>query len=340
MKAYIYITILLTILSIQNSEGQFAAALTNDGFHRLNKNTIVLESENANLRGQSTWQSSTDSVNWTDLPDNVLNFSPSATKLYRMKTTEGDCDPVFSDTVKVYAKTTTVSMYLEDGISPAALIQVNVSIDDLLADSISIDGISGKFLDQEGDTFNWVGIGNQIWMAENLSTRIYASGDSIEYVDSADWGSNTTGAVAYYEDSAAYDSLYGSLYNWHATNNNKGLCPDGWSIPADSNWKSLKQSIVGSGVATNTTVGNTLKSEMLWDPAGTNNFGFNALPGGYRQVDPILEFVNLGSYVYFWTSTEESSNKAVTYYLDKNSKDFFKIGLSQKLGASVRCIKD
>ena len=48
---------------------------------------------------------------------------------------------------------------------------------------------------------------------------------------------------------------HGRLYNWHAVNDARGLCPSGWHVPSDGEWTTLTDGIGGA-----LTAGNTLKA--------------------------------------------------------------------------------
>ena len=72
---------------------------------------------------------------------------------------------------------------------------------------------------------------------------------------------------------------YGRLYNWYAVNDPRGLAPAGWTLPADGDWTKMMFYLGGQQMA-----GKKLKSDSGWIDGniGTNESGFNGLPGGYR----------------------------------------------------------
>ena len=98
--------------------------------------------------------------------------------------------------------------------------------------------------DIDGNVYSTVQIGDQVWMAENLKTTTYNNGTSIALVtDNTDWENNTAGAFCWYDnDQAAYADTYGALYNWHAVNSGN-LCPDGWHVATDAEWKTLEMEL-------------------------------------------------------------------------------------------------
>ena len=139
--------------------------------------------------------------------------------------------------------------------------------------------------DIDGNTYNTVQIGTQVWMSENLKTSRYRNGGSIPYVvGNSDWQALTTGAWSNYNHDAANDPIYGKLYNWYTTLGDT-LCPAGWGVPTDDEWTTLTTYLGGESVA-----GGKMKSvgTTYWnDPntGATNESGFSVLPGGYRGTD-------------------------------------------------------
>ena len=202
-------------------------------------------------------------------------------------------------------------------------------------------GDSGTFKDSEnGETYNWVRIGDQIWMAENLKSTQYVNGDPIPLVtDNEEWTGLTTGAYCYYEnDSETNAEIYGAFYNWFAVTDNRNVCPSGWHVPTPFEWATLINYLGGDSVA-----GGKLKEAGFdyWEVpnhGATNESGFTALPGGFRNYDGT--FFGLGSYGNWWSSSETSSVYAYSPELTHDSETITGYGMNKKLGISIRCIKD
>ena len=196
--------------------------------------------------------------------------------------------------------------------------------------------------DYDGNTYNTVQIGSQCWMKENLKTTHYADGTIIPFVpDSAQWSflSSSDIAYCYYDNDFANINLYGLLYTWPAVMNGnnssdsipsgvQGICPVGWHLPSDEEWKMLEgftDSQFGyPDPYWNQTVwigydaGNKLKSTTGWlTNSGTDDFGFNGLPGGFRFNDG--SFQHAMEYAYFWSSTEQSGNVVWYHGLGHNT---------------------
>ena len=214
--------------------------------------------------------------------------------------------------------------------------------------------------DRDGQTYKTVKIGEQWWMAENLN---YAyTGVPFKYVLSTD--SN----LVYYSDSTSwcYDNdaancaKYGRLYTWAAAMDSagiipgntangcgygkycnlgegkvRGVCPEGWHLPGIVEWVTLRDAAVGGQIA-----GIMLKSTEGWNNNrngnGTDNFGFSALPAGYRYY---AGFDRVGDRAYFWRSTEYDSDDADIMDLDYSSDRVY-VYYDKNLGFSVRCLKD
>ncbi len=207
---------------------------------------------------------------------------------------------------------------------------------------------------RDGQTYSAVQIGDQCWMSENLNF--------------------STGSIW---TSSCYDNMetncdnYGRLYVWDtamagasSSNSNpsgvQGLCPPGWHVPSDPEWTELLNYLSSQGFPNNNITdgaGNALKScrqvgsplggacdtssHPRWNSNGTHHgldeFGFSALPGGFR--DPWGFFGWLGSTGYWWSSTRYSSTR--TWYRSiTHSQGSVSRQIIQGGRLSLRCIKD
>ena len=199
-----------------------------------------------------------------------------------------------------------------------------------------------KVYDIDGNSYDTIHIGTQVWMKQNLNTSKYNNGMAIPNVtDNAAWGSLSTGARCYYNnDSVTYASTYGALYNWYTVNSGN-LCPTGWHVPSEYEYSVLENYLGGSSIA-----GGKLKEAGIvhWNSpntGATNESGFTALPAGNRDyTGNFTNSIFLGANL--WTSTETSINTAWNYGLDYSNPSFAKDGVNavKRNGISVRCIKD
>jgi uncharacterized protein (TIGR02145 family) len=197
--------------------------------------------------------------------------------------------------------------------------------------------------DIDGNVYSTVQIGAQCWMQQNLKALSYRNGDGISTAlsDSA-WSSTTSGAYAVYDDSLYDVNVYGLLYNWFAVDDSRGLCPTGWRVPTDPEWRELRDFLGGASIA-----GGPMKTPGTIDSGGvwfspnlgaTNSSEFSAVPGGRRDSNgSYLLFGQIGS---FWSSTQSTSTLAWYFSLNHSQISLDRFGNPKQVGRAVRCIKD
>ena len=177
----------------------------------------------------------------------------------------------------------------------------------------------GEDLVFKGHTYATVQINGQCWFAENLRSTSYANGDAIAgNLNDPAWSTTSSGGRATFGEGASVCygpapggdacneafslTSYGRLYNWHAVNDARGLCPSGWHVPSDGEWTTLTDGIGGV-----LNAGNTLKAGSGWfnNGNGASPNGFDVFPGGQRMNAG--NFQGAGTDAFFWTSTALSS---------------------------------
>ena len=202
--------------------------------------------------------------------------------------------------------------------------------------------------DIDGNSYNTVLIGTQCWTKENLKVTKYNDGTVIPDSTNSTFGTAAIGARTEYVGVSGYVGTYGYLYNWYAATDLRKICPTGWHVPTDGEWTSLIQFTVPTETVSATAygtqspnAGGKLKSSTLWTASppseGTDNFGFTALPGGYRYIDGI--FYDIRLIAFFWSATE-NANKAWYRGLGYNSSNVFRVDNFKGVGGSVRCLRD
>jgi uncharacterized protein (TIGR02145 family) len=196
-------------------------------------------------------------------------------------------------------------------------------------------------IDSDGNIYSTVVIGDQIWIAQNLKTTRLSDGTNIPMVaDNVAWYSLTTPGYCWYRnDEGTNKGLYGALYNWYTVNTGK-LCPEGWHVPSEEEWATL-ESFVGGEY----TAGGILKergTEHWGSPNvdASNDYGFTALPGGYRTGLYIGSFRTKRFYGWWWTSTEIDVSGARGRLMTYDDSESVPGTAFKKNGYSVRCIKD
>ncbi len=204
-------------------------------------------------------------------------------------------------------------------------------------------GTSDSVTDFDGNVYHVVTIGQQQWTVENLKVTHYSKGETIFFVSGdTEWEQMNKGAYCNYAKNPANGETYGHLYNWHAASDAKGICPDGWHVPTDSEWQDLLSFAGGDDVAGGKlkATGTLGQGNGLWqDPnaEATNEHGFTALPGGYRLASG--SFLQLSSNARFWTSSQFNS---LGWYRELSYKygNAFRSSSDERDGYSIRCIKD
>jgi uncharacterized protein (TIGR02145 family) len=208
--------------------------------------------------------------------------------------------------------------------------------EDIKEDDIIVE--KGNFSDvRDGQTYNWVKIDRQVWMAENLKFLPSVVGSStylfsvpLYYVHSYE-GSDV-------EEAKVTDNyqIFGVLYNWPAA---LTACPTGWHLPSYEEWNVLLERI-------GKNAGTKLKAKNGWldDGNGLDSYGFSALPGGalIRGGYPQAYFTDIGYWGNWWLLDESEAPNAAWYVsMGKygGGVDFGFVG-GWENGMSVRCLKD
>ena len=192
--------------------------------------------------------------------------------------------------------------------------------------SFLLSACSESFTDpRDGQSYDVVKIGDLTWMAENLNYETEAS--------------------ACPDGDSRNCKRLGRLYTWAEA---KTVCPDGWRLPTKADFEAL----VAAQSPSQSRAGAALKASDGWFKKGngTDDFGFKALPAGYRGAiskadDGTIaggKFDGIGGYAYFWSATEDTENsESNAYYLFLSfSSDAASLNTFAKEDyRSVRCVR-
>jgi uncharacterized protein (TIGR02145 family) len=202
-------------------------------------------------------------------------------------------------------------------------------------------------------SYSSVKIGNQEWMIKNLDVSSFQNGDLIpEIKDSEEWefyGRSGYPAWCFNDNDPENGIHYGKLYNYHAVNDKRGLCPNGWKIPTSNDFSILVDYLGGKEKCLK-----KLQSVEGWklefigflfikkSLGGTNESGFNALPSGNR--DESGSFHDWKDGFDFWTSSWNNYDWNAIAWISSHvgipSRGEIKIMKEDLgMGLSVRCIK-
>jgi uncharacterized protein (TIGR02145 family) len=210
-----------------------------------------------------------------------------------------------------------------------------------------------KVTDIDGNVYNTVKIGDQIWMKENLRVTHFNNGDKIETTspDTLDISDLKDPEFQWaYNGDENNAPVYGRLYTWYVVADNRNVCPVGWHVPSDEEFCQLENAVEpGSDPDCNLrehrglNQGGYMKvaDSTIWRSpylACNNQSGFSVLPAGIRYYSGV--FHCLGSHGYFWTATENDSEngKSRRFYYDAN--DVSRSAYFKRSSLSIRCVKD
>ncbi|HYG50168.1 MAG TPA: fibrobacter succinogenes major paralogous domain-containing protein [Flavobacteriales bacterium] len=208
-----------------------------------------------------------------------------------------------------------------------------------------------KIVEPGDEKMEAIKIGNQNWAAKNLNVIHFKNGEEIPQAKSAEeWvraAKEKKPAWCYYDfkftDACA---PFGRLYNWYAVNDSRGLAPEGWHVPSESEWEELV-SFAGQAEY----AGKYLKSKNLWlsEAGGVDEYKFSALPAGMCEANGNCDLWLAGA--NFWTSTPKNDTLAVSATMmglsyntdlgqDAPTDESWLTGDKCGSGFSVRCVKD
>lgn len=204
---------------------------------------------------------------------------------------------------------------------------------------------------RDGQMYKVVKIGSVMWMAENLNY---------------DYNFETAKSYCYGDDPANCKK-YGRLYTWAAAMDSvakfsegcrgcgynaageakvsafsstvRGVCPEGWFMPSNSDWFALGDE---NGISRD-VMGRAMKSKEGWDSDGNgiDYLGMSVLPAGYRDGDG--KYVSKGEEALLWSTANYSGTQALRTRLRSSStlmEGWSQSDVFDKSSAlSVRCFK-
>ena len=217
--------------------------------------------------------------------------------------------------------------------------------------------------DIDGNVYPTVVIGEQTWMARNLEVTRYANGTLVPFTPEDEWWDSlrvNEKGFCYFNNLSSNGNTLGALYSWNAAVNGQdsldpelfpiqGVCPDGWHLPSDGDWKELEVALGMTALAADSTgwrgnIGGLLKSTginswLIPNTGATNETRFSALAAGDRF--PKGDYSNLHFSTFYWTSSNYNQDnawaRALGYYVTtmyRGHQD------SKEFGFSVRCVRD
>jgi uncharacterized protein (TIGR02145 family) len=287
----------------------------------------------------------------TSTPDAAAIVDISSTThgmlIPRMSTTQRDDISSPPEGLLIYNITEDKFDYYTGGAWKTVLSTTSSSGSDAEGSGYCSEGVT----DFDGNHYRTVKIGNQCWMAENLKSIHYSDGTLI------------TGDYSY-NDFGYNSRSFGRLYTWAAIMNGaassntdpsgvQGLCPVGWHVPSEEEWKQLEFTLGMSlteyssfnfrgthfeGAKLKETEDAHFWSFYHVDSVGNNYTGFSALPGGYR--DDSGGYINMYFQAWFWTCTENDATTAFFRMLEYDYTKIYAYYSDKQFAMSVRCVRD
>jgi uncharacterized protein (TIGR02145 family) len=198
-------------------------------------------------------------------------------------------------------------------------------------------------IDIDGNGYNIVLIGDQIWMAENLEVTHYNNGDEIPTgYSSSGWSNISIGAYAVYNGNPINANIYGNLYNWYSVNDEREICPEGWDVPTDNKWTELTDFLGDNAGGKMKATGTIEGDDGLWyapNTGATNESGFNGLPAGYRYGHS-GNYTSIGNYGYFWSASASSPGNAWYQTQHYDNSIVGRNDMNKPCGLTIRCVRD
>lgn len=200
--------------------------------------------------------------------------------------------------------------------------------------------IKNAVADIEGNVYNAVQIGKQVWMSQNMKVTIDRDGN--ELVLGKDyWYPNG--------DESLMEEC-GLLYTWDAA---MRIAPQGWHLPSDTEWEVLMNYISRQSTfrcSDNVSrIAQSLASTFGWEfvwpwdnrPANNNTTGFSAIPAGGRYSNGYIHF---GHSSLLWSATVCRFNSdyadARYLYFSNLAASIASESTNKTFGLSVRCLRD
>lgn len=180
--------------------------------------------------------------------------------------------------------------------------------------------------DIDGNSYRVIAAGNLLVMDENLRVTRYQNGDAVlQAPNQNDWlpPRSANGAYAYFRNDIAWVKRFGCLYNYAVVKDTRNICPAGWRIPNNEEWKKLVE---------------TIRSTRY-----SNSSFFTTPPNVFRFSGGDFEFRDNSSGA-LWSSTPPGdANKFFNTLWNADFTNLWepiKQQYSNGIGLCIRCIRD
>ncbi|MFA7315087.1 MAG: fibrobacter succinogenes major paralogous domain-containing protein, partial [Candidatus Magasanikbacteria bacterium] len=202
-----------------------------------------------------------------------------------------------------------------------------------------------------GETYPLKELGTQCWFAKNLNVgTMLAAGTTMpsnnSLIEKWCYGNNSFNCTVW----------YGALYTWAEANQfdpgcntssctasstpNQGICPSGWHIPTDAEFKTLESYLgmcAGAGIGCVDAIGERGGGIGTKLKSGGSS-GFNLLLGGYRSTAGDFSWNNY--YGKLWSASQYDASQGWYRSVDSSQDKVYRNGVNKVFGHSVRCLKN
>jgi len=205
---------------------------------------------------------------------------------------------------------------------------------------IACPGVPVVF-DDEGNEYQTVLIGTQCWMRSNLNIGVYVEST---YAGSSHTNVSDNEIIEKYcfKNDSTLCAIYGGLYAWHEMMSyiteieGRGICPLGWHIPSDDEWKEMELTLgISPSVIDSVGYRGFFQGQKLIKNSETN---FDALYAGFRFANG--QFSHENYYAGFWTSSLKNDSVAWYRGITNGNPQIHRDSYDVNRAKAVRCIKD
>ena len=193
--------------------------------------------------------------------------------------------------------------------------------------------------DVDGNTYQTFRIDSTEWFLENLKTTRFSNGDSIRTTKTINTPLNTdTNQIYRWAPAGDKNKIkeQGYLYTWATVVDKRGICPAGWKVPSDAEWKIAIDKIYNETNSVNVT--ETDNSNFIYKKkSNSNEIPFFKEVGfaGSRMLTG--NYIFQQTFAYYWSSTMDYKGFAWMWYFSSTIVNHYNFEVNG--GLSVRCMR-
>jgi len=194
--------------------------------------------------------------------------------------------------------------------------------------------------DADSNKYTTVIIGTQCWLRQNMNVGVYRS-STYSGATHTDVSDNDTVEKYCFKNDTNYCAVYGGLYDWNEMmqyNNSsaQGICPTGWHVPSDQDWKTLELTLgLSPTMVDSTGYRGFYQGQKLLKNSETK---FDALYAGFRFLNGSFSHENY--YASFWASSSRSDSTAWYRGITSGNPQIHRESFGKDRGFAVRCLKN